>query len=789
MNKILYRLFLPIMLMCCTITVQAQVLPDMTPAFSAYQQQHPREKIFVQTDKNFYLTGELIWFKVYVVDANSNLPADLSKVAYVDVLDKNNNSLLQAKVAVKNGSGSGSFYIPVTALNGAYKLRSYTNLMKNYGADLFFEKRLTIVNPQSDPEQVKVKKTGLDLQFFPEGGDLTAGLRSKVGFKVTDADGSGRSFTGVVINQRNDTVARFKTLKFGIGQFTFTPEASGSYKAIGRAADGEIVIRELPSIKKQGAVLSVAGIAAGKINIQVSSNLPQELFLFVHHGEKGIVAQRLQLVDQQAAFNIDEEKMQDGINYITLFDQTGQALAERLYFKKPVKSLNIVASLNAGSFDVRQKVDLDLTTRTESGAGQVADLSLSVYRLDPLHQRDPADIVSYLLLSSELKGEIESPEYYLQNSSTESAEALDNLLLTQGWRRFSWKEVVSGKPGVLKFLPEYNGHLIAGKITDKNGRLAADKIVYVGMPGKRVQLYSAISDSAGNFLFNTKDFYGQNELIVQTNYELDSLYQISIQQPFFEQYSQRMLPAFNLMPVFAEELRQQSVSAQVQNIYSGSKFKQFYYPGIDSAAFFGSVHKTYDLDNYVRFTTMEEVFREYVKEAFVSRKQKRFHIKLLTETALLEEDPMVMLDGVPYFNLDRVFAMDPLKIKTMKIVNSRYHYGPAVFDGIISLQTFKGDLGGTEIDPHTVVLDYEGMQLQREFYSPVYDSAVQKNSRLPDFRNVLYWSPEIRTDAKGKAKLNFYTSDLSGSYIGILQGISSAGVPGMRYFQFDVKNR
>ncbi|TDO24425.1 hypothetical protein [Pedobacter duraquae] len=788
MNKILYILFIPAILLCRSTTAIAQVSPDIRSAFDIYQQNRPQEKIFVQTDKDFYLTGELIWFKMYTINAQTNLPADLSKVAYVDVLDKNNNSLLQAKVALKKGTGSGSFYIPVTAMNGNYKLRGYTSLMKNYGPDFFFEKPITIVNPLSDPAPHKITKAEVDLQFFPEGGDLVEGMHSKIGFKVTGSDGLGKVFAGVVVNQRNDTVARFRTLKFGIGQFDFTPAINSSYKAIGRTTQGEIVIRELPVTRKQGAVLSVTSGEAGKLNIQIASNLQDpQVYLFIHSGKKIIAAEKLQINNKQTSYTIDLQKLGEGINHITLFNVNGQPVAERLYFKKPLQKLNILASLNAGSFQARQKVDLELFATNESGAALSADLALSVYKLDSLQGKDPADIVSYLWLRSELHGNIEDPNYYLQNNTAESTEALDNLLLTQGWRRFLWSEVLSGKPAPLRFLPEYNGHLIEGKIVDKNGTNAANTVVYAGMPGKRIQFYSALSDSSGRFLFNTKDLYGQNELIVQTNYERDSLYKINITQPFSEQYSKQELPLFNVASALAESLRAQSISTQVQNIYNGSKFKQFYYPGIDSTAYFGSVAKTYKLSDYVRFTTMEEVFREYVREAFVSRRQKHFHIKVMTATTLLEDDPLVLLDGVPYFNLDRVFAIDPLKIEKMNIVNTKYYYGPAISEGIISLQTYKGDLGGTEIDPHAIILDYEGMQLQREFYAPVYNSELLKNSRLPDFRNVLYWSPSVPIDEKGKGKINFYTSDLSGSYLGIIQGISAQGIPGIRYFSFDVK--
>jgi hypothetical protein len=131
-----------------------------------------------------------------------------------------------------------------------------------------------------------------------------------------------------------------------------------------------------------------------------------------------------------------------------------------------------------------------------------------------------------------------------------------------------------------------------------------------------------------------------------------------------------------------------------------------------------------------------------------------------------------------------VFTVDPLKVRKLEVVPFRYYYGPSDSEGIFSFTTYKGDLGGVELDPHAIVVDYEGMQLQREFYSPVYDTETQAASRIPDFRNVLYWSPELST---GRNAASFYTSDQPGKYIGVVQGLTASGDAGVQYFSFDVK--
>ena len=222
------------------------------------------------------------------------------------------------------------------------------------------------------------------------------------------------------------------------------------------------------------------------------------------------------------------------------------------------------------------------------------------------------------------------------------------------------------------------------------------------------------------------------------------------------------------------------------NIYSGNQIKRFYEPLIDSAAFYGHPYKSYKLDDYTRFTTMEEVMREYVTEENITRSKGRFHIKVLSDRGFLDGgDPLVILDGIPVFNIDKLFTVDPLKIRKLEVVPSTYFYGPSESVGIFSFTSYKGDLGGVELDPHAIVMDYEGMQLQREFYSPVYDSQQQAASRIPDFRNVLYWSPSV--NSQGKGAVSFYTSDQPGKYVGVVQGITAKGQAGVQYFMFDVR--
>src|SRR5687768_5841857 len=246
MQNLVPKIFVPAAtLLTCILfkmDVNGQVAETLKKQFTDFAEKRLTEKIYVQTDKQFFLAGELIWLKLYVVDASSNKPLPMSKVAYVDILDKNNRPVVEAKIELKDSEGSGSIYLPVQVGSGSYKLRAYTNWMKNYPADFFFKKTITIVNTQKPGEWPdSAGRQQYDLQFFPEGGHLVTGISSKIAFRLTGKDGRGQLFHGALVNQDNDTVANFQPQHAGIGSFIFQPVANHQYTAVIKLADGRLI--------------------------------------------------------------------------------------------------------------------------------------------------------------------------------------------------------------------------------------------------------------------------------------------------------------------------------------------------------------------------------------------------------------------------------------------------------------------------------------------------------------------------------------------------------------------
>lgn len=765
----------------------AQVLPDLQKDFAAYQQNNLREKIFVHINKNFYATGEILWFKIYCTDANDNKPTRLSKVAYVELIDETHNAVIQSMVALNDGTGNGSLHLPFSLNTGHYVFRAYTSWMKNFDHGLFFSGSVTIFNPRALITETKGAGTAYNGQFFPEGGQLLQGAANRVAFKVTGGDGKGVASNGFVLTSHGDTAVKFNSLKFGIGSFMLTPLPNETYKAVIKV-NGQTIAKDLQQVFESGYVMQVnddgdrwnvhiqnaGNPSANPVYLILHNNFAIKQVEEVHPGQQGF-----------ADISIDKSKADDGIDFITLFDAQHRPVCERVIFKRPAARLIIEARPDQPHYETRKKVSIALSTRDEHNNSRSADLSMSVYRDDQLQDIKPDHISGYLLLRAGLKGYIESPDFYLENTDVDANKALDNLLISQGWTQFDWSSVSDGNKSKFKFLPEYTGPIITAQITNiVNNKPARGIVAYLTVNGEQ-QLYLAKSDSSGRLLFNVHNFYGQHEIFVQTNSTLDSTYRIDVQNSFAERDATSFIEPLVLNQTNKKALAENSLNMQVQNIFSGSQIRQYYNPLIDSARFFGRPDKTYKLDDYTRFTTMEEVLREYVGSISVAKRRGKFHIETFNIDQPLGE-PLVLLDGVPVFDADKLFKWDPLKIKKLDMITQDYLYGPALFNGIMNFTTYKGDGTNFEIDPHAVVLDFEGLQLERKFYSPVYDFGAEINSPVPDFRTALYWNPGVGTDTQGKGGLSFYTSDKPGQYIGVVEGITAQGKSGSSIFRFQV---
>ena len=763
-------------------------LTGMSKAFQQKALATIPEKLFVHVDKTFYVPGEIIWFKIYAVDGLRMAPMDMSKVVYCELLTDDHKPVMQVKIAMNEATGNGSFQIPASFRSGNYQFRAYTNWMKNAGPDYFFEQWLTIGNPAKKPVWPSPDSIGYDLQFFPEGGNLVAGIPSTLAFKLVDKNGKGLTGKGVILNAKNDTLVHFQTTKMGMGKCTFMPVTNEQYHALLSIDDKRFQSIPMPPVYATGMVIVVTEIDNSHFQISLASNTGESSAGLVIH-TRGVLqkVQTLSLTNGKAELIINKNELGAGISVVTLFNEKYKAVSERLLFVQP-SALDIQVKSDANSYTTRRKVTLKINTQQSTGAPVAGNLSAAVYLTDALSSNTTEDMLSYLWLSSDIKGTIESPAYYFSNSSDEVKGAQDLLMLTQGWRRFRWEELATSEKQQPAFIPEIEGHIISGKLVNKKtGQPFAGGMAYLSVLGEKPLFKSMTSDQLGVLRFNMHNFYGSNEIVVQTNPLVDSINRIDINNPFSEKFSTKKIPPFEIDSQNGELLLKHSVEAQVMNGYHATQQQQFLFPKyMDTLPFYGKADKIYYLDDYTRFLTMEEVMREYVAEVSVRKSNNQFQFRVNDKTfeRYFETAPLILIDGYPIFNSNKVMELDPLKFKKIDVVTQKFYQNQQIHDGILHYQSYLGDMGGLQMDVNSLIQEYEGLQLQRIFYQPVYETPLQKDSRLPDFRHLLYWSPEVIINSKGEQTISFYAGDLSGRFQVVIQGITQSGLSGAGFTQF-----
>jgi len=765
---------------CTRAVSQDNSLAVLESKLKDHQKIFPSEKLYVHTDKSFYTAGEILWFKIYNCTDSLNKSTVNSKVVYTELLDDHNTPVLQAKISMDDNTGNGSLELPLTLNSGNYNLRSYTNWMKNFGAGHFFEKKISIVNPFKTLPPIEATPSG-SIDLFPEGGNLVNGILSQIGFKISTF-GRPVSGKGYVIDENNDTAARFEPFKFGLGNFYFTPDIQHRYKAIYVFDDNSFISKSLPQIFAEGFVMHLDEENQKiKITVRTNNQASSEVYLIAQNRQKSKAAKQSSVANGVAIFSIDKTDLGPGVSQLTVFNQSRQPVCERLFFIRPSQETIIKATSAKETYTNREKVSVSISPDSPIAA----NLSISVFQLDSLQTSDDHNINSYFWLESELNGKIENPQFYLAGESEEIKKATDHLMLTHGWRRFSWDKVLDESPSV-KFQPESLGQMIVCRVTDPvTGQPVKGVKIFMSIPETTYKLFPGISNDSGIVRIRANEYFGKGEMILQT-VERRENYKIEVIKPFSDQFVTVSNEPFIIQETKKALLENYSIGMQSQYIYTGDSIQKFSVPALkDSLPFFGRGQVSYLLDDYTRFTTMEEVLREYVREVNVGVRGGNLKFKLLNEVQheYFSDNILVLIDGVPLPDPDKMFAVDPMKIRRIDIFPRSYVLGTSLFFGLANFSTYKENHENIDIDPKAVVLDYEGLQIKREFYSPNYSNAELWKSRIPDLRNTLYWSPNIT----GNQKVQFYTGDNKGKYVVVVQGLNNKGEPINSVSGFEVR--
>ncbi|HEY0651777.1 MAG TPA: hypothetical protein VGD65_01575 [Chryseosolibacter sp.] len=531
MNQALRSLVF-ISMLCANVHIaSAQSSDTLLARFIRYRKNIVHEKIFLHLDRTSYLTGETLWLKVYCVEAGTLSPIDLSRVAYIEIIDRSGKRALQTKIELKDGKGNGAIFLPATLPSDNYTVVAYTSWMKNFPKEYFFHQPVTIVNPFRASDHVIAPKPAADIdaQFFAEGGTILAGVDARVAFRVVDQSGKGIDFTGVLKDDSGNTLATFRPSRFGLGSFHATFEAGKRYVAEVTHGDGKVERVNLPEVQVTGYAMQVVeGDDQFDITVSASGFDEPLVFLFAHTNNQTIQCKSAFIKNGKAAFAIKKNSLKKGVTHLTLFNYSLEPVAERLVYTRPDRTGT--AHIKTDNSDYSPRRPLKIAVTLSDKTARRYDASVSIFRKDSVPSFDHQAITSYLNFTSDLHGQIENPNYYFESGT---AEDFDHVMLTHGWRKFSW-EKISRSDFTFRWLPEVEGPILEGTLLDETGKPARNIGTYLSTPSKKIQLYTSVSDTAGNIRFTLSKLRGPRQIYLQTNFEKDSLYQFRLRSPFHE---------------------------------------------------------------------------------------------------------------------------------------------------------------------------------------------------------------------------------------------------------------
>ena len=427
---------------------------------------YPQEKLHVSTDKDSYIAGDTIWLRAHCADAATHRPVAASRYVYVELRDDRGSLVRRIKLLSRDSVYSG--YLPTQSLErfGDYSLTAYTLYMRNQGPDYFFKKPLTIWPYQESrrtQRNTSVRKVSdFDVSFFPEGGYLIDGYDCCVAFKALGDDGGSVEITGVVKNDRDEVVDTLRTLHGGMGCLRFTPHTGERYYAECTMAGGKTERFDLPASNNLACVLRVLHTERDfTVMVQSGRPLPKGLRLLVHC--RGNLCYFREWNDDLPSLIFKRDKLPGGVLQILLLDKAGNALSERLVFNRG-EELATTDMQVRGTLKQRTKVTLSVAATDPDGGPAAGDFSIAVTDRAAVPSATSGSIYSTLLLTSELRGTIETPDWYFEGRDAARVTALDALLLTQGWRRYDVPELMK-KEYVEPQYPLEVGQEITGRIS------------------------------------------------------------------------------------------------------------------------------------------------------------------------------------------------------------------------------------------------------------------------------------------------------------------------------------
>ena len=779
----------------------AQAPPEKIIAgLDKWYDENPQEKVFVQTDRDKYVAGETVWFKAWCT--LNGRPSFLSRILYV-VLSDNDGVVVDKKMFLLDSSATanGVIDLPKSVVSGNYLLTAYTLWMLNY-PQFVFEKSVFIYGS----DYLNSKKTKppppSQLHFFPEGGELVEGLKSRIAFKAINSFGLPAIVQGSIYTKAGQKITDFSSLHDGMGFFELQPMANMSYIAKLVFEDGLKAEYNLPVAKNEG------------VSLLVNNSSPSRLFILVERSEAGkqkfnklyIVAQMDGIPVYKATLNFDagesaasiaKKTLPAGIIQITIFDSTGAPLAERLAFIENYKVFEPKLSLQ--KLNTGKRTQNLFSFQVDSTAVPfLSALVIDESTDDNRYQRET--IISSLLLSADIKGPVNNAGYYFLNKEKTTLQHLDLLLMTQGWRRFTWKQIKGEEPVVLKY-PIETYMNIKGKATLSD---RPDQPLKEGMINLIIKGEDSTSILSNAYLTDKGEFI------------IDSI-----------QFRQKAIVSYQGINSKKTQL---PVDVKIYPAYIDSLKRTTYRSSLnlDTLPLSKNTHLKRELDKFdpkgtgvmetitvtaKKISRVDSLQRTYVSPIFENSDQtlmlpenrtyqniwqflnatvpgfsvNPFQPGGVTNVSFSRHEGMSLSDEdsdnryikfmlneiqVPTEVID---GLNPSDIALVKIYKGATAFVFGAEAGAISIYTKKGVGTRAVYDKNFSSFEKTGFAYSREFYNPNYSLFPDLNKTEADYRPVLYWNPKIKQDKNQNYSIEFHNNDITKSYKLIIQGLDSEG--------------
>lgn len=715
-------------------------LDSLGRSLEAYSDSTARTSLYIRTSKDTYESMEDLWFKAYAIDAQHQLLSAIDQTLYIQLIHEKKDSIVwQEKYPIEDGIASGHIYLDDLLPEGNYWLRAYSAHSSTTNA----VRRITIVKNVAELLRKKVYADSLPkkIQFslLPEGGLLLSGVTNRIAFKAVAENGQPCQVAGTVLDG-DKIIMRFESTHAGMGSFRFNPE-SGSHYSIRLDAPFADTLYPLPEIRKQGMSFRLMNNTEDSITFRIYHRGAEKQFFYFRLQTRGITQLMASAeIKDSMDIKLPLQQVASGIAEATLFDHHALPVAERLIYVKQDNRLSITAKLSQKSYGTKKKVSLQIHATGEQGKPVIAQLGATGY--DRIYHRptEPNDIQTHYLLSTQLKGNIYDPGYYFDTTKTDRKQSLDLLLLTQGWRSYSWNE------DELKTMdnPVLSDTTIVELVAlKKKARSSQQPVMLFDAEQQQSQL--ATLDSRGVFPLSPEILKLSGSIYIR-HYGEKRDFEWKVIDPFEQIRKTKINYPLERIPAIKQ------AGAEDQPLLSRGSIK------LKAVEIQGK--KTVFRDKYIGHLDSMAKYDGLTDRAHGSW--------LNCPVAGCGKE--LPIEGKTYITWSgpNPPASHPFSFNSTNTKYVVYHYPQYTEEELLKMN------GLARI---------KGYYPKKEFYQPDYD---KEQAPLPDYRNTLLWAPNIITDESGNATLEFFTSDINSAFYGIVEGISANGVLGKAAFEFIV---